>query len=402
MKIVQINGGVFGSTGQIMFGIADLCEENGCENICISPITTTNKTRQPTHEYIPMGTFQKRRINVFLDRLTGNQNAFAKYETRKILKRIDAFNPDIVHLHNIHSGYINLKLLFHYVKKTNIKLVWTLHDCWAFTAYCPHFDMIGCEKWRRGCFHCPQRKKYSWFFDRSKKLYERKKKLFTGVKNMTLVTPSNWLAGLVKQSFLKDYPVQVIHNGIDLSIFKPTESDFKERHGLQNKKIVLGVAFGWGKAKGLDVFIELSKRLSNDYQIVLVGTDENVDKQLPKNIISIHRTQNQNELAEIYTAADVFVNPTREENYPTVNMEAIACGTPVVTFQTGGSPEIVDKTCGFVVEKGDINAMQGYIERGCKEIPFSQETCLNRAKRFDAINKFKEYVELYNIKKGKQ
>lgn len=213
---------------------------------------------------------------------------------------------------------------------------------------------------------------------------------------MTIITPSQWLADLVKQSFLKEYPVKVIHNGIDLSVFKPTPSDFREKHQIgEKKKILLGVAFGWGARKGLDISIELSKRLDPEkYQIVLVGTDAQVDKQLPSNIISVHRTQNQKELAEIYTAADVFVNPTREDNYPTVNMEAIACGTPVITFQTGGSPEMIDEKTGMAVDAGDISRLEEEIERICNEMPYSREDCLKRAKQFDAQICFERYVEL--------
>ena len=222
-----------------------------------------------------------------------------------------------------------------------------------------------------------------------------KKELFSGL-DLTIITPSEWLAGLVKESFLKDYPVKVIHNGIDLSIFKPTESDFRAKYNCEDKFILLGVAFGWGKRKGLDVFIELSKRLDERFQIVLVGTDENVDKQLPNNIISIHRTQNQKELAEIYTAADLFVNPTREENFPTVNIEALACGTPILTFKTGGSPEILDETCGCVVGKDDVEGLHGEINRIYTEKSFSKEACLARAAKFDMNDKFEEYVDLYN------
>jgi len=220
--------------------------------------------------------------------------------------------------------------------------------------------------------------------------------MFTGIKNMTIVTPSRWLAGLAKESFLGEYPIKTINNGIDLSVFKPTESDFRQKYGCKNKKVLLGVSFAWGVRKGLDVLIKLSERLDPDkYQIVLVGTDENVDKQLPDGIISIHSTHNQKELAEIYSAADLFVNPTREENYPTVNMESIACGTPVLTFRTGGSPEIVDERSGYVVDCDDIDDMEREIVRICEEMPYTLDTCLERAKSFDMHERFKEYVELY-------
>ena len=233
------------------------------------------------------------------------------------------------------------------------------------------------------------------YFDNSKKMHRLKKQWFLGVEDMTIITPSKWLNDLVKQSFLKDYPAVVVNNGIDLDIFKPTESDFRKKYCLEDKKIVLGVSFGWGYSKGLDVFIDLAKRLPEDYKIVLVGTNDDTDKQLPESIISIHQTQNQAELAEIYSAADVFANPTREENYPTVNMEALACGTPVVTFRTGGSPEIIDENCGSVVDYNDKDAMLAEILRVCEEKPYSKSACLKRAEGFKLDDKFSKVVEMY-------
>jgi glycosyltransferase involved in cell wall biosynthesis len=257
--------------------------------------------------------------------------------------------------------------------------------------------MLNCEKWKTGCSKCPQYRKYPRaFVDRTKTMWRLKRKWFSGIENMVITTPSTWLADLVKQSYLKNYPVKVINNGIDLSVFKPTYSDFRIRHGLNGKFIVLGVAFGWGQRKGLDVFVEMSRRLDNQkYKIVLVGTDDNVDRQLPDHILSIHRTSSQDELAQIYTSADIFLNPTREDNYPTVNMEAIACGTPVLTFQTGGSPEIIDDTCGSVFIEDDIDVLEKEILRIAKESPFSEESCLARARLFDKCVKFSEYVDLY-------
>ena len=209
------------------------------------------------------------------------------------------------------------------------------------------------------------------------------------------MTPSIWLADLVKESFLRDYSITVINNGIDLSVYKPTNSDFKSLYNLESKKIVLGVAFDWSKRKGLDVFLELSKVLPEDYKIVMVGIDESIEKNIPENIIAINKTHSQEELAAIYTVADVFVNPTREENYPTVNMEALACGTPVITFKTGGSPEIIDTKTGQTVECDDINALAREIINICSENPFSKEQCLQRAKSFNRDEKFLEYIKLY-------
>ena len=294
------------------------------------------------------------------------------------------------------NNYINLPLLFKYIKKHNVKVVWTLHDCWSFTGQCPHFDIIGCDKWLTGCYSCPQYRDYpSSFVDRTKLMYKKKKKWFTGVRDMTLVTPSKWLAGLAARSFLAEYPVTVVNNGIDLARFRPIQSDVKERLGCADKFLLLGVSFGWGVKKGLDVFIELAKRLPPEYRIVLVGTDEETKKSLPDNIIAIQRTQDQKELAQIYSAADLFVNPTREENFPTVNIESLACGTPVLTFRTGGSPEILDETCGAVVPKNDVNDLIKAIQTICREKPYDSKACCLRAQEYEANDKFLDYVKIY-------
>ena len=396
-NIVSINLGNFGSTGKIMSGIGETAQKYGYVTYQAYPGHKNNQLVKP-NDIVICSDFVNR-LNQKLVYYTGLNGCFAWLSTIRVLRKIDAIKPDIIHLHNLHNSYINLPLLFNYIKKHNIKTVWTLHDCWAFTGQCPYFTMVKCERWKMGCHDCPQYRLYpESCVDRTKTMWRLKKKWFTGVKDMTIVTPSQWLADLVKESYLKDYPVRVINNGIDLDVFKPSDNSFCVQHNIStNKFMLLGVSFGWGKRKGLDVFVELANRLNRDkYQIVLVGTDDKVDKLLPPNIISIHRTQNQKELAEIYTAADLFVNPTREENYPTVNMEALACGTPVVTFKTGGSPEILDEACGSVVPCDDIDALESEIHRICETKPYSTENCLERAKASDMHKRFEEYVRLYD------
>lgn len=390
MKIVQINAtcGV-GSTGKICVGISEILSDKKIENYILYSAKSNGYEfgiRCSDEKYI--------KTQALKSRVFGNYGFNSRKATCKIISELEKIQPDIVHLHNIHGHDCNLDTLFTYFKNHKTKLIWTFHDCWAFTGYCTHFAMMGCDKWKDGCYKCVQAQEHSCFWDKSSKLFEKKKSLFEGL-NMTIVTPSLWLGGLVKQSFLKDYPVYVINNGIDLSIFGPSESNFRKRHGLENKKIVLGVAFEWDKSKGIDVFVKLSKSLPADYKIVLVGTNDEMDKTLPESILSIHRTQNQKELAEMYTAADVFVIPTREENYPTVNMEALACGTPVLTFRTGGSPEMLDETCGYVVDCDDIDSLEREIIRICAEKPYSEEACLKKAQEFDKNERFKEYLELY-------
>lgn len=393
MRVVQINAVARGSTGNIMINIAQTVRENGAEAFTFS----APKKECPPVNHRYFGTTSENMLHRIISVFSGISGKASIIGTRQLLRQLDEIKPDILHLHNLHGWYINLPMLFEYIKHNHIKTVWTLHDCWSFTAQCSHFTMEKCEKWKTGCYNCPRYRIYPYtFVDRTKKMWHLKKQWFSGVDNLTIVTPSQWLADLVKQSYLGSYPVRVINNGINLDIFCPKESNFRQKYGLENKKIILGVASGWTDRKGLDVFIALSKRLPEGYKIVLVGTNDTLDKQLPSQILSIHRTQNQQELAEIYTAADVLVNPTKEENFPTVNIEALACGTPVATFCTGGSPEIIDSLTGITVQHEDIDSMELAIKNICENAPFFKEDCRNRACNFDAKNKFCEYYALYN------
>lgn len=391
MKIAQINATLTkGSTGTICQNISSLLDEAKVTN-CIFYSYDGIESSQA----IRFSTYMEVKASALMARLLGNWGFNNYPSTKRLLGKLEKFKPDIVHLHNIHGHNCDIKLLFEFLLKKQIPVIWSFHDCWAFTGYCVHYDMIGCQKWRCECSNCPQKNVYSWLFDRSHKLFHDKKKLMTEL-DLTIVTPSEWLASQVAESFLKNKSVRVINNGIDISLFSPYESTFRDKYCIRSKYIILGVAFGWSEKKGFDVFLNLSKSLSDDYQIVLVGTDEKVDKVLDDRIISIHKTQNQKELCEIYTAADVFINPTREENYPTVNMEALACGTPVITFNTGGSAEIIDSSCGVAVEKNDIESMKRAIIRVCEGKAFTKEACLKRAESFDMHKRFQEYIDLYN------
>ena len=283
MKLVQINTTCgSGSTGKICVEVSKLLTKNGIENYILYSAGNS--------EY-PLGKCYmselETKIQAIQSRILGNYGFNSKAATKRMVQLLDEINPDIVHLHNLHGHNCDLQILFQHLKEKKIRIFWTFHDCWAFTGYCPHYDMAGCNKWKTGCGECPLRNHYSWFFDRSKNNYEKKKRLFTDM-DLTIITPSYWLAEQVKQSFLHKYDIKVIHNGIDLNIFQPRESNFRKTYHCENKYIVLGVAFDWGVKKGLDVFVELSQHLDDKYQIVLVGTNNKIDSQLPKNIISIH------------------------------------------------------------------------------------------------------------------
>lgn len=388
MKILQINAVPYGSTGSIMFSLADLAESRGDAVLCTTGFTWKGCKRP---DYVMTSNIFEKTLHTYLARVTGRIGCFSVIPTWRLLRRLRKWKPDVIHLHNLHGWFLNLPMLFSYIKKNDIPVVWTLHDCWSFTGHCPHFTMAGCQKWRTGCGGCSQFRQYPQsYFDCSKAMWQSKKKWFTGVKNMTIVTPSRWLGELVKQSYLKEYPVRVIHNGVDLTVFKPDPTVKKEE-----KFTLLGVSYEWNEKKGLDVFIELRKRLGEDFRMVLVGTDDAVDGKLPGGIVSIHRTQNQQELARLYASADLFVNPTREEVLGLVNLEALACGTPVVTFRSGGSPECVDENCGVVVSANDVDAMEDAIRRLAKQ-PLDPAACTRRAEAFEKQKRFEEYIALYD------
>lgn len=401
MRIAAINMYSDGSTGKIMLQVAELARKSGHEVVTYSTHSAAGRYKKlpaPPEGHRYYGSFAENCLHYIIGNIFGFNGCFSVVGTYKLIRELKKQKIDILHLHNLHRYCINLPVLFRFIKKNNIRVIWTLHDCWAFTGHCPHFDLVGCDKWKSQCHSCPKHKSYpASCFDDSWFMYKIKKKLFSGVENLTVVTPSEWLGDLVKQSFLKDNAVKVINNGVDLNIFKPTESGFRKRYRIEDKFVIIGVAFSWGTGKGLDVFIELSKRLPDSFQIVLVGTDEKTDSLLPDNIISVHRTDSREELAEIYSSADLFVNPTREEVFGLVNTEALACGTPVLTFRTGGCPECIDETCGSVVEKNDIDAMENEIIRIARNKPFSSEMCVERAKKFDINKKYQEYIDLYNM-----
>lgn len=396
MKVLQINSvcGI-GSTGRIAMDIHNILIEQGHG----SYIAFGRDLPMNCDSTIKIGTKYDNYGHVALTRIFDKHGFGSKKATKKFIKEVERINPDIIHLHNIHGYYINIEMLFTYLKKANKPVIWTLHDCWAFTGHCSHFDYIGCDKWKYKCYDCPQKGEYpkSYIKDNSENNYLNKKNNFKGFDNLTIITPSKWLSELVEKSFLKEYDIKIIHNGIDLEVFKPQKSDFRQKYKLKDKYIILGVASIWRKRKGLNCFIELSGDLNPEEVIVLIGVTEKQKKQLPKNIVGLNVTNSIEELAEIYSAADVFVNPTLEEVMGLTNVEALACGTPVITFNTGGSVECVDESTGIIVERENSNqllkAIRSLKDNGKK---MYIERCKQRAiKMYDKRDRAADYVEVY-------
>ncbi len=393
MKILQINSVcAAGSTGRITADLSNILTQQGHD----STIAFGRGNAPQSIKSIRIGNDLDNYAHVLKTRLLDRHGFGSASATKRFVEDIKAYDPDVIHLHNIHGYYIHIGILFRYLAESGKPVVWTLHDCWAFTGHCSHFAYVGCDKWRSRCASCVQTRKYpqSLFFDNSERNFADKRALFTAAKHIHIVTPSAWLAALVKQSFLSKYPVSVINNGIDLNVFKPTQSDFRQKHGLQNSLVILGVCSRWSDKKGFNTFINLSKTLGEPYRIVMVGTDPKRRRALPPGIIGIDRTNSVRELAEIYSAADVFVNPTLDDNYPTVNLEALVCGTPVVTYRTGGSPESVGEGCGTVVEQGDYDGLARAIT-DCAKQPPDREHIAAYASQFAREAKFGEYIALY-------
>lgn len=398
MKILQINTTInSGSTGRIAEDIGCVLLENGHESF----IAFGRGDKESKSTKIKIGTQKDVNRHGVLTLLTDRHGFGSKKATIELVKEIDKISPDVIGLHNIHGYYVNIEILFNYITQKNIPVIWTLHDCWSFTGHCTYFDSVGCEKWKTQCEKCPKTKMYpkSIGLDNSFKNFNDKKRIFNQIKNLQIVTPSHWLKDLVRQSFLR-HPAMCIHNGIDLNQFKPILriESLKQKRRLINKKIILGVASIWDERKGLKDFFELRNMLNKDMVIVLIGLSQKQQSILPTGILGIPRTESIQELVMWYSAADVFVNPTYQDNFPTTNIEALACGTPVITYNTGGSPEAIDLHTGEIISKGDTSSLKAAVTDWCttKNRDHTREKCRARAVQlFNKEDRYLDYLHLY-------
>lgn len=391
MRVAIINSTCgIGSTGKICVSLSNILSNNGIDNkiFYTQDISSFNNSKKYSFKVY-------KKIQALKARVFGNWGFNSKISTKILINELKHYKPTVIHLHNIHSHDCNIEQLFKYISANKIKVFWTFHDCWAFTGYCTHFIYQKCYKWKACCEKCIQFKKFSWFFDKSKSNFLRKKACIDQA-DLIVITPSVWLSHLVADSFFSKKRILVINNGIDLGVFKPTFGNFRKKYGIgSDQYMILGVSFIWSNQKGIDVFLKLSKDLPDCYRIVLVGVNKQLIKKMPKSIICIERTSNQEELAEIYTSADILINPTREENYPTIHLESLACGTPVISFDTGGCKEMLDESCGATVPTDDYDLLKSMMINACENHMYSQEKCLEKAKQFDENVTFNKYLDLY-------
>lgn len=396
MKIIQINSVAnTGSTGRISENIGLVLQEAGHKSYM-----AFGRSSPPSRlETFKIGNQQDVYLHGLNTLLTDKHSFGSKRATKEFIKKVERLQPDAIGLHNLHGYYINIEVLFEFLKESQVPVLWTLFDCWAFTGHCSYFDDLDCDKWKIQCFKCPKTKNYPRsLVDGSKWNYTTKKKLFGGLKNMELLTHSHWLKGLVKQSFLKDYKVHVTPSAIDTNTFQPVESSLSEKYNVGNKKVILGCANIWSNRKGYHDFINLSDRLdSTEYQIVMIGLNKKELSELPAGIIGLDRTESIDELAQWYSLAYVFLNPTSQDNFPTTNLEALACGTPVITYNTGGSPEAVDSETGFVVDKGDIVGVIDCLNHLItKDYASVSKACRARAlKLYNKDTRYLDYLRIY-------
>lgn len=393
MKILQINTvSTVGSTGRIVAEICTAAQEKGYNTLTAYSYGEENSVLSG----YKISTQASRRMSVLKCRLFGENVHLAKNDTKKLVKKIKEYAPDIVHLHNLHGYYLDFEILFDCLREIDVPVVWTLHDNYAFTGHCTYPERMDCKKYETLCHSCPAKKRYpkSLFFDTAKKSYLEKKRIFTSVPKLHVVTPSHWLGGCAKNSFLGKFPVTVINNGVNTQIFRPTESDVFDEIRKNHSFITISAAATWGKAKGYDILLEIAKKMPPYVHMVVVGVTKELKDSMPPNMTGVLKTNDAYELARLYSAADVFVNPTRNDTFSMVNVEAFSCGIPVITSDAGGTKETISPESGTVVKSEDCDAFCRAILSYAENAP-SKEAVLKHAERFSSKVMTENYLNLY-------
>ncbi len=386
------------STGKIAEHLGEVAMAHGWD----SYITYARGNNPSKSKVIKIGNYLGILYHLLQTRLFDNHGFASTIATKKLIKQIKIIKPDIIQLHQLHGYYLNIKVLFEYLASTNTPIVWSLHDCWAMTGHCAHFALIGCEKWKTQCFKCPQKNTYpkSLLFDRSRINYVEKRKLFTSVTKMMIVPTSSWVEGLAKESYLKNIPMKMITNGVDTDVFVPqtTKFEVKTKYKILGEFMILGVGTEWNENKGLYDYFELRKRLPKTHSIVLVGVSKEQLKKLPKDIIGIERTENVNELVQLYSAADVVTSLSYLETFGLTPVEGFACGTPAIVYNSTASPELIVPGVGFVIKPGNIDELVAAIHKiESKGKESFTDACRERALKFyNKRERYSEYIKLYN------
>lgn len=382
-----------GSTGKIVYDLKQELEKEGHE-----VLACYGRGKKVEEKSVMKFAYDfETLIHAFLSRLTGLMGYFSYFSTRRLIKEIEKFEPDVVHIHETHSYFMNHLPLIEYLKKKNIKTVWTFHCEYMYTGNCGY--AYDCNKWKNICRNCPDIKRYpkSLFFDFSYKMFLDKKRAFENFNNLTIVTPSKWLKDRTKESFLKNKRVEVIHNGINTEVFKPKDfTHLITKHNIGNKKVILSVAPDiMTDRKGGKWVVKLAEQCINlDYIFILIGVKD-LNEKFPNNVIALGRTENQIELAEYYSLADIFLICSEKETFSMTCAEAISCGTPVVGFKSG-APETIFAEAIFV-DYGDIKELKKQLEKFLNDQEFFYDRRISQEgiKKYSKNKMFKNYLNIY-------
>lgn len=395
-RIAQLNVVCNGSTGRIM---KDLQRE-ALNNEFEVKVFYGRRKAMDKLDSVKFSNFISFFIHMFITFLFNKHGHGSYLPTKRLIKKLKKFNPDIIHIHNIHGYYLNYPVLFSYLEKDfKGKIIWTLHDCWPYTGHCSHYAAVGCRKWETGCNNCPQKfdYPYSWFFDTSESEYILKKKYFTSVNSLCIVTPSHWMKTMAQKSFLNKYDIKVIQNWIDLDRFVPCyDSAVYGKYNIpENKKILLSVSNIWTNKKGLDKLMELSSQIDDNYCMVLVGLNSYQINKLPDGVIGIRRTDNVKELINLYSISYVLINASLEESFSLVTVEAMACNTPVIALNSTALPELISDENGILITENEIGCYLNAINKvGC--ITRKDNAIRKTVEKFNKRVLIKQYIDLYN------